>query len=68
MKKLITFLFVAATAFPLYGCDDNDNGLEELGEDVDRALENTADGIEDTAEDVGDGIEDACENATNKDC
>lgn len=68
MKTLLSLMLVAATAFPLYGCESNDGGLEELGEDVDRALEDTADGIEDAADDVGDGIEDACEDATDSNC
>jgi hypothetical protein len=68
MKKFIIGLPALLLGLALTsGCEQNDNGMEKLGEKVDNTMENAADRTEDAVEeaDNDNAIEDAAEEIDN---
>ncbi len=70
-KLLFALLFMGGVTFA-YGCDDDVDSAEDVGEKVDDAadkagdkVEDAADDIEDAADDAGDKMEDAADDATD---
>ena len=59
-KLLFAILFVGGVCFA-YGCDDDVDSAEDVGEKVDDAADEAADKVEDAADDMEDAVDDAAD-------